>query len=212
MTIYTSSVQLTDLPDGFLELNSNILTEQERIYAAAITDWLQQSEWRCGRILLRYLVASAYDVPISGITIHCLSSGQLVAETPIGQVNVSHSRIPGVWAGATARAFPIGLDLVDVRAFPVDIDGAAVSADAWATLEALAKVTQRGLDWALSANCYPVDGLLTAPSGERYRAAYLQNLPRNVRGVVLVPVEHTCDVNEVDIIGRINCHFNEFNE
>ena len=209
MTIYTSYVQLSELPDGFLELNSNILTDQERSYAAAITDWLQQSEWRCGRILLRYLVATAYDVPVSGITIHSLSSGQLVAETPIGQVNVSHSRIPGVWAGATARTISIGLDLVDVADFPVDMNGAAVSADAWATLEALAKVTQRGLDWALSANCYPVDGLLTAPSGDRYRTAFLQNLPRNVRGVVLVPVEHTCDVNEVDIIGRINCHFNE---
>ena len=209
MTIYTSYVQLTDLPDGFLELNRNILTEQERSYAAAITDWLQQSEWRCGRILLRYLVATAYDVPVSGITIHSLSSGQLVADTPIGQVNVSHSRIPGVWAGATARAFPIGVDLVDVSAFPVDIDGDAISGDTWATLEALAKVTQRGLDWALSANCYPVDGLITAPSGERYRTVFLQDLPGDLRGVVLVPVEHTCDVNEVDIAAKMLCHFNE---
>jgi hypothetical protein len=93
MTIYTGFVQLTDLPDGFLDVSRNILTEHERIYAATITDWLQQSEWRCGRILLRYLVASAYDVPVSGITIHSLSSGQMVAETPIGQVNVSHSSI-----------------------------------------------------------------------------------------------------------------------
>ena len=209
MTIYTAFVQLSELPDGFLELNSNILTEQERIYAAAITDWLQQSEWRCGRILLRYLVATAYDVPVSGITIHSLSSGQLVAETPIGQVNVSHSRIPGVWAGATARAFPIGLDLVDVADFPVDMNGAAVSADAWATVEALAKVTQRGLDWALSAACYPVEGLLTAPSGERYRTAFLQNLPTDVRAVVLFPVEHTCDVKDVDIVAKILCHYNE---
>ena len=209
MTIYTSSVQLTDLPDGFLELNRNILTEQERSYAAAITDWLQQSEWRCGRILLRYLVATAYDVPVSGITIHFLSIGQLVAETPIGQVNVSHSRIPGVWAGATARTISIGLDLVDVADFPVDMNGAAVSADAWATLEALAKVTQRGLDWALSANCYPVDGLLTASSGERYRAAFLQNVPADVRAVVLFPVEHTCDVKDVDVAAKILCHFNE---
>ena len=200
MTIYTRYVHLTDLPDGFLELNSNILTEQERSYAAAITDWLQQSEWRCGRILLRYLVAAAYDVPISGITIHSLSSGQLVAETPIGQVNVSHSRIPGMWAGATSRASPIGLDLVDVADFPVDLNGAAVSADAWATLEALAKVTQRGLDWALSAACYPVDGLLTAPSGERYRTAFLQNLPTDVRGVVLGPAELSWDVMDIDII------------
>ena len=202
MTIFTSSVQLTDLPDGFLELNSNILTEQERIYAAAITDWLQQSEWRCGRILLRYLVATAYDVPVSGITIHSLSSGQLVAETPIGQMNVSHSRIPGVWAGATSRASPIGLDLVDVADFPVDMNGAAVSADAWATLEALAKVTQRGLDWALSAACYPVDGLLTAPSGDSYRTAFLQNLPADVRGVVLGPAELSWDVMDIDIISN----------
>ena len=209
MIIYTSYVQLSDLPDGFLELNSNILTDQERSYAGAITDWLQQSEWRCGRILLRYLVATAYDVPVSCITIHSLSSGQLVAETPIGQVNVSHSRIPGVWAGATARASPIGLDLVDVSAFPVDIDGAAVSADTWATLEALAKVTQRGLDWVLSAACYPVDGLLTAPSGDSYRTAFLQNLPADIRAVVVVPVEHTCDVKDVDIVAKIICHFNE---
>ena len=202
MTIYTAFVQLSELPDGFLELNSNILTEQERSYAAAITDWLQQSEWRCGRILLRYLVAAAYDVPISGITIHSLSSGQLVAETPIGQVNVSHSRIPGVWAGATARAFPIGLDLVDVADFPVDLNGATISADAWATLEALAKVTQRGLDWALSAACYPVEGLLTAPSGERYRTAFLQNLPTDVRGVVLGPAELSWDVMDIDIISK----------
>ena len=209
MTIYTSSVQLTDLPDGIFELNSNILTDQERSYAGAITDWLQQSEWRCGRILLRYLVATAYDVPVSGITIHSLSSGQLVAETPIGQVNVSHSRIPGVWAGATSRAFPIGLDLVDVADFPVDVNGAAVSADAWATLEALAKVTQRGLDWALSANCYPVDGLVTVPSGERYRTVFLQGLPGDFRGVVLVPLEHTCDVKDVDIAAKSICYFNE---
>lgn len=202
MTIYTSSVQLSELPGGFLELNRNILTEQERSYAAAITDWLQQSEWRCGRILLRYLVATAYDVPISGIIIHTRSDGQMVAETPIGQVNVSHSRIPGVWAGATSRASPIGLDLVDVADFPVDLNGAAVSADAWATLEALAKVTQRGLDWALSAACYPVEGLLTAPSGERYRAAFLQNLPADVRGVVLGPAEFSWDVMDIDIISK----------
>ena len=209
MTIYTGFVQLTDLPDGFLDVSRNILTEHERIYAETITDWLQQSEWRCGRILLRYLVATAYDVPVSGITIHSLSSGQLVAETPAGQVYVSHSRIPGVWAGATARALPIGLDLVDVSAFPVDIDGDAISADTWATLEALAKVTQRGLDWVLSAACYPVDGLLTAPSGDRYRAAFLPNLLADVRAVVVVPVEHTCDVKDVDIDAKIICQFNE---
>ena len=200
MTVYTAFVQLSDLPDGFLELNSNILTEQERIYAAAITDWIQQSEWRCGRILLRFLVATAYDVPISDITIHSLSSGQLVAETPNGQVNVSHSRIPGMWAGATARAFPIGLDLVDISAFPVDVIGDAIDADTWAALEALAKVTQRGLDWALSANCYPVDGLLTAPSGERFRTVFLQGLPIDVRCVVLVPAELSLVVRNIDIM------------
>lgn len=202
MTIYTCFVQLSDLPDGFLELNSNILTEQERIYAGAITDWLQQSEWRCGRMLLRCLVATVYDVPVSDIMIHSLSSGQLVAETPIGQVNVSHSRIPGVWAGATSRASPIGLDLVDVADFPVDVNGDAISADTWATLEALAKVTQRGLDWALSAACYPVEGLLTAPSGERYQTAFLQNLPADVRGVVLGPAELSWDVMDIDIISK----------
>ncbi len=209
MTIYTGFVPLADLPQGFVREFSELLTAQEVMFSAQMTDWVQQSEWRCGRILLRYLVAIAYDVPVSGITIHSLSSGQLVAETSIGQVNVSHSRIPGVWAGATSRASPIGLDLVDVADFPVDVNGDAISADTWATLEALAKVTQRGLDWALSANCYPVDGLLTAPSGERYRTAFLQNLPVDVRAVVLFPVEHTCDVKDVDIAAKINCYFNE---
>ncbi len=199
MTVYTSFVQLSDLPDGFLELNSNILTEQERIYAAAITDWLQQSEWRCGRILLRYLVANAYDVPISDITIHSLSSGQLVAETPNGQVNVSHSRIPGMWAGATARAFPIGLDLVDVADFPVDVNGDAISADTWATLEAIAKVTQRGLDWALSAACYPVDGLVTAPNGETFQVTLLRDLPPAVRGVVLGPADSALNTESINL-------------
>jgi hypothetical protein len=200
MTVYTAFVHLSDLPDGFLDLNSNILTEQERIYAAAITDWLQQSEWSCGRILLRYLVANAYDVPISAITIHSLSSGQLVAETPNGQVNVSHSRISGMWAGATARTIPIGLDLVDVSAFPVDIGGDTLDADTWATLEALAKVTQRGLDWALSATCYPVDGLLTAPSGERFRTVFLQDLPPAVRGVVLGPAEAALNTESINLL------------
>lgn len=209
MTVYTSFVQLAELPDGFLDQHCPLLSEQEMTFSGGIKDWIQQSEWRCGRILLRYLVATAYDVPISDITIHSLSSGQLVAETPIGQVNVSHSRIPGMWAGATARTFPIGLDLVDVRAFPVDIVGDAIDADTWAALEALAKVTQRGLDWALSAACYPVDGLLTAPSGERYRTAILQNLPKDIRGVVLVPMEHTCVVKFVDIITKNICYFNE---
>ena len=199
MTVYTAFVQLSDLPDGFLELNSNILTEQERIYAAAITDWLQQSEWRCGRILLRFLVATAYDVPISDITIHSLSSGQLVAESPIGRVNLSHSRIPGMWAGATARTIPIGLDLVDVSAFPVDIGGDTLDADTWATLEALAKVTQRGLDWALSANCYPVDGLVIAPNGETFQVTLLRELPPGVCGVVLGPADSALNTESINL-------------
>lgn len=199
MNVYTAFVQLSDLKDGFLELNSNILTEQERIYAAAITDWIQQSEWRCGRILLRYLVATAYDVPISDITIHSLSSGQLVAETPIGRVNLSHSRIRGVWAGATARTIPIGLDLVDVSAFPVDICGETLDADTWATLEALAKVTQRGLDWALSATCYPVDGLVTAPNGETFQVTLLRDLPTALRGVVLGPAYSALNTETINL-------------
>ena len=209
MTTYTGFVQLADLPDGFLERHRAILSDQECAYAAGITDWLQKCEWRCGRILLRFLIAIAHDLPISGITIHSLSSGQLVAETPIGQVSISHSRIPGMWAGATVRTSPIGTDLVDVRAFPVDINGQSIDAHEWAACEALAKVTQRGLDWALSANCYPVDGLLTAPSGERYQMAFIQNLPTDVRGVVLLPVEHKCDVKDVDILAEIICHYNE---
>lgn len=189
MTIHTGFVQLAALPDGFLDHHCPLLSKQEMTFSDGIADWIQQSEWRCGRILLRYLVAAAYDVPISDITIHSLSSGQLVAETPNGQVNVSHSRIPGMWAGATARRFPIALDLVDVRAFPVDIGGDAIDADTWATLEALAKVTTRGLDWALSAACYPVDGLVTAPGGERYRVTFVPHLPVNVRAIVLGPAE-----------------------
>lgn len=199
MTVYTAFVQLADLPDGFLDHHCSLLSEQEMTVSGGITDWLQQSEWRCGRILLRYLVATAYDVPISDITIHSLSSGQLVAETPIGRVNLSHSRIPGMWAGATARAFPIGLDLVDISAFPVDVIGDAIDADTWATLEALAKVTQRGLDWALSANCYPVDGLVTAPNGETFQVTLLRELPPAVRGVVLGPADSALNTESINL-------------
>ena len=209
MTIYTSSVQLTDLPDGFLELNSNILTEQERSYAAAITDWLQQNEWRCGRILLRYLVATAYDVPVSGITIHSLSIGQLVAETPIGQVNVSHSRIPRMWVGATTHTKAIGVDLVNVTDFPVDVDGVERGAEDWASLEALAKLSARGLAWALSADCYPLNGLITDPDGDAYRVVSLRNLPPDVRAVLLGPGDLKWDVSVIDIISNINGGFNE---
>jgi len=199
MTVYTSFVQLAELPDGFLDQHCPLLSEQEMTFSGGIKDWIQQSEWRCGRILLRYLVATAYDVPISDITIHSLSSGQLVAETPIGQVNVSHSRIPGMWVGATARTFPIGLDLVDVRAFPVDIVGDAIDADTWAALEALAKVTQRGLDWALSATCYPVDGLVTAPNGETFQVTLLRDLPPAVRGVVLGPADSALNTETINL-------------
>lgn len=199
MTVYIAFVQLADLPDGFLDHHCSLLSEQEMTFSGGITDWLQQSEWRCGRILLRYLVATAYDVPISDITIHSLSSGQLVAETPIGRVNLSHSRIPGMWAGATARTIPIGLDLVDVSAFPVDIGGDTLDADTWATLEALAKVTQRGLDWALSANCYPVDGLVTAPNGETFQVTLLRELPPAVRGVVLGSADAALNTESINL-------------
>lgn len=200
MTVYTSFVQLAELPNGFLDHRSPLLSEQEMTFSDGIADWIQQSEWRCGRILLRYLVANAYDVPISAITIHSLSSGQLVAETPNGQVNVSHSRISGMWAGATARAFPIGLDLVDVSAFPVDIGGDTLDADTWATMEALAKVTQRGLDWALSAACYPVDGLVTATNGETFQVTLLRELPPAVRGVVLGPAEAALNTESINLL------------
>jgi len=203
MTIYTGFVLLTDLPDGFLELNSNILTEQERIYAGAMTDWLQQSEWRCGRILLRYLITLAYDVPVSDITIHSLSSGQLVAETPAGQVYVSHARIPGVWVGATAEAHPVGIDLVKVSDFPVDIDGVERSAEAWAGLEALAKLTANGLAWALTAACYPVGGLITTPDGNRFRANNVEGIPEHFHATLLTSAGQEPNVVAVDIFANI---------
>ena len=209
MTIYTGFVPLADLPQGFVREFSELLTAQEVMFSAQMTDWVQQSEWRCGRILLRFLIAGAYGVPVNSIIIHTRSDGQMVAETLAGLVRVSHSRIPGVWAGATARAFPIGVDLVDVSAFPVNIDGAAVTADSWATLEALAKVTQRGLDWALSADCYPVDGLITAPDGDPYRVVSLPNLPPDVRAVLLGPADLNWDLRLIDIIPNIYCGFNE---
>lgn len=209
MIISTGFVHLTDLPQGFVHEFSELLTAQEVMFSAQMTDWVQQNEWRCGRILLRFLIAGAYGVPVNSIIIHTRSDGQMVAETLAGQVRVSHSRIPGMWVGATTHTKAIGVDLVNVADFPVDVDGAERSAEDWALLEALAKLTAKGLAWALSANCYPVDGLLTAPSGERYRAAFLQNVPADVRAVVLFPVEHTCDVKDVDIAAEILCHFNE---
>ena len=209
MIISTGFVHLTDLPQGFVHEFSELLTAQEVMFSAQMTDWVQQNEWRCGRILLRFLIAGAYGVPVNSIIIHTRSDGQMVAETLAGQVRVSHSRIPGMWVGATTHTKAIGVDLVNVADFPVDVDGAERSAEDWALLEALAKLTAKGLAWALSANCYPVDGLLTAPSGERYRAAFLQNVPADVRAVVLFPVEHTCDVKDVDVAAKILCHFNE---
>jgi hypothetical protein len=204
MTMYTGFVQLTDLPDGFLDLNSNILTEQERIYSGAITDWLQQSEWRCGRILLRYLIAGAYGVSRNSIIIHTRSDGQLIAETPAGQVHVSHSRIPGMWVGATAKAHPIGVDLVNIADFPVDVNGVDVDADAWARMEAIAKLTSRGMAWALTSACYPVDGLISTPSGDRYREASIPTLPVDVRAVLLGPAEPHWDMRTVDVISKIH--------
>lgn len=203
MTIYTGFVQLTDLQDGFLELNSNILTEQERSYAGAMTDWLQQSEWRCGRILLRYLITTAYDVPVPDITIHSLSSGQMVAETPTGQVYVSHARIPGVWVGATSDAYPVGVDLVNRADFPVDIDGKERSAEDWAGVEALAKLTSKGLAWALTTACYPVDGLITTPDGNRFRAINIEGTPEHIHATLLTTAEKVPNVVAVDLLANL---------
>jgi hypothetical protein len=203
MTIYTGFVQLTDLPDGFLEQNSIILTEQERIYSGAMTDWLQRSEWRCGRILLRHLITSAYDVPVSDITIHSLSSGQLVAETPAGQVYFSHARIPGVWVGATTDTYPIGVDLVNVSDFPVDIDGAERSAEDWAGVEALAKLTSKGLAWALTTACYPVDSLITTPDGNRFRTVNIEGTPEHIHATLLTRAEKVPNVVAVDLLANL---------
>jgi len=203
MTIYTGFVQLTDLPDGFLELNSNILTEQERIYSGAMTDWLQQSEWRCGRILLRYLVGDAYAVQRESIVIHTLSSGQMVAETPAGQVYVSHARIPGVWVGATTDAYPIGVDLVNKDDFPVDIDGNKRSAEDWARVEALAKLTSKGLAWALTTACYPMDGLITTPDGNRFRAVNIDGTPDHIHATLLTTAEKVPNVVAVDLLANL---------
>ena len=203
MTIYTGFVQLTDLPDGFLELNSNILTEQERSYAGAMTNWLQQSEWRCGRILLRYLITTAYDVPVSDIRIHSLSSGQLVAEMPAGQVYVSHARIPGVWVGATSDAYPVGVDLVNRADFPVDIDGKERSAEDWAGVEALAKLTSKGLAWALTAACYPVDGFISSPDGNRFRPVSIDGTPEHIHATLLTTAEKVPNVVAVDLLANL---------
>jgi hypothetical protein len=203
MTIHTGFVQLTDLPDGFLELNSNILTEQERSYAGAMTNWLQQSEWRCGRILLRYLITTAYHVPVSDITIHSLSSGQMVAETPAGQVYVSHARIPGVWVGATSDAYPVGVDLVNRADFPVDIDGKERSAEDWAGVEALAKLTSKGIAWALTTACYPMDGLITTPDGNRFRAIMIEGTPEHIHATLLTTAEKVPNVVAVDLLANL---------
>jgi hypothetical protein len=133
----------------------------------------------------------------------------MVAETLAGQVRVSHARIPGMWVGATTHTQAIGVDLVNVADFPVDVNGAERSAEDWALLEALAKLTTKGLAWALSADCYPVNGLLTAPDGDAYRVASLPNLPPDVRAVLLGPADLKWDVRVIDIISNINGGFNE---
>jgi hypothetical protein len=133
----------------------------------------------------------------------------MVAETLVGQVRVSHARIPGVWVGATTLTQAIGVDLVNVADFPVDVNGVERSAEDWALLEALAKLTAKGLAWALSADCYPVNGLLTAPDGDAYRLVSLPNLPLDVRAVLLGPADLNWDVSVIDIISNINCGFNE---
>ena len=209
MTIYTGFVQLAELPQGFVHAFSELLTDQEVRFSAQMTDWLQQNEWRCGRILLRFLIADAYSVPVNSIIIHTHSDGQMVAETLAGQVRVSHARIPGMWVGATTHTQAIGVDLVKVADFPVDVDGAERSAEDWALLEALAKLTAKGLAWALSADCYPVNGLITAPDGDAYRVASLPNLPPDVRAVLLGPADLNWDVRVIDIISNINGGFNE---
>jgi len=66
-------------------------------------------------------------------------------------------------------------------------------------LEALAKVTQRGLDWALSATCYPVDGLVTAPNGETFQVTLLRDLPPAVRGVVLGPAYSALNTETINL-------------
>jgi len=209
VNISTGFVQLAELPQGFVHAFSELLTEQEVRFSAQMTDWVQQNEWRCGRILLRFLITGAYGVPVNSIIIHTRSDGQMVAETLVGQVCVSHARIPGVWVGATTLTQAIGVDLVNVADFPVDVNGAERSAEDWALLEALAKMTAKGLAWALSADCYPVNGLLTAPDGDAYRLVSLPNLPLDVCAVLLGPADLSWDVSVIDIISNINCGFNE---
>lgn len=208
MTIYTGFVQLAELPQGFVHDFSELLTDQEVRFSAQMTDWVQQTEWRCGRILLRFLIADAYSVPVNSIIIHTRSDGQMVAETLNGQVRVSHARIPGVWVGATTHTRALGVDLVKLADFPVDVNGVERSAEDWALLEALAKMTTKGLAWALSADCYPVNSLITAPDGDAYRLVSLPNLPLDVRAVLLGPADLNWDVRDIDIISNIIGGFN----
>ena len=209
MIISTGFVHLTDLPQGFVHEFSELLTAQEVMFSAQMTDWVQQNEWRCGRILLRFLIAGAYGVPVNSIIIHTRSDGQMVAETLAGQVRVSHARIPRMWVGATTHTKAIGVDLVNVTDFPVDVDGVERGAEDWASLEALAKLSARGLAWALSADCYPLNGLITDPDGDAYRVVSLRNLPPDVRAVLLGPGDLKWDVSVIDIISNINGGFNE---
>lgn len=167
-----------------------------------ITDWVQRSEWCIGRILMRLLVSSACNVSLLDITIHTQSNGQMVAEIPNGRVYVSHARIPGHWVGAVSADWPVGIDVVQTRDFPVDINGMQRCAKEWAGLEALAKVTQMGLAWALTAACYPVDGLVTTPSGEHFRALDFPISDPEILVTMLVAADADIDIVALDLSSK----------
>jgi hypothetical protein len=148
---------------------------------------------------MRLLVGIARNVPVSDVTIHTQSNGQMVAETPSGRVNVSHARIPGHWVGAVSANWPVGIDIVQARDFPVDVNGVQRGAKEWAGLEAMAKVTQMGLAWALTAACYPVDGLMTTPSGEHYRALDIPTNDPDILVTMLVAADADVDIVALDL-------------
>jgi len=202
VNIYSSFIRLADLPAGFLAAHNQLLNTSERLHAETIVDWIQRSEWCIGRILMRLLVGSARNVSVSDITIHTQSNGLMVAETPNGRVNVSHARIPGHWVGAVSADWPVGIDIVQARDFPVDVNGVQRGAKEWAGLEALAKVTQMGLAWALTAACYPVDGLVTTPSGEHYRALDIPISDPEILVTMLVAADANIEIVAVDLLSN----------
>jgi hypothetical protein len=85
----------------------------------------------------------------------------------------------------------------------VDIDGVERSAEAWAGLEALAKLTANGLAWALTAACYPVDGLITTPDGNRFRANNVEGIPEHFHATLLTAAGQEPNVVAVDIFANI---------